>query len=46
MIENGKFIPNTWIEHFASVVSFLVQINARVHWGMRGIQIGSMSMRG
>ena len=46
MIENGQFIPNTWTEHFAFVVSFLILTNAIVHWGMMVLEIGGMSMRG
>jgi hypothetical protein len=46
MIENGLFIPNTWIKYFAFAVSFFILKSARVHWGMTVIETGNISMRG
>jgi hypothetical protein len=46
MIENGLFIPNTWIKYFAFAISFSILKSARVHWGMMVIGTGNTSMRG
>jgi hypothetical protein len=46
MIESGWYIPNTLIECFVFHASFSIQKTARVHWVMRGSEIGGILMRG
>jgi hypothetical protein len=40
------FIQNMLIECFVFVVSFLIQKNARVHWGMMDLEIEGILVRG